>query len=68
MSPDMLNYFLTSFLLPKFNSPDDESIVKQIALAFSNEPYGLELCYILMKAGSKQKSYFDKISKNVTDE
>lgn len=28
MSPDMLNYFLTTFLLPKFNSPDDESIVK----------------------------------------
>lgn len=64
----MLNYFLTTYLLPKFNAPEDEQIVKSIALAFCNDPYGLDLCYILMKAGSKQKSYFEKIAKNVTDE
>ena len=33
----------------------------------SNDPYGVEFAYVLMSVGSKIE-YFDKISKNVTEE
>jgi hypothetical protein len=61
MSPHNLQQFISTFLLPKFNSNDDEDIVKTIALGLCQPPYAMELSYVLLKAASRNQTCFEKI-------
>lgn len=53
--------------MSKYQSEEEDDIMKTISSSFCKDPYGCEFSYVLMSVGSKNESYYDKIIKQMTE-